>query len=163
LGRHGGGILERAFGVTGAGSLAGFFALFAGLWAVAPFPPSKPLASVWLFPDGRVRFETPDGRRLERPGTLQGEIVELRVKTASVSWPLFQIRQTVPLSVGAEPLAVPWVGRMLTSGARTMISDAPHRPHVVLREESLFGHPGTTYILRESSDGLGLMLEPQAP
>jgi hypothetical protein len=163
LGRRGGGPLDRFFGLTGAGTLAGGFALFAVLWAAAPFPPSQPLASVHFFPDGRVRFETPDGRRLERPGSLQGEFVELRVRTAVVSWPLFHVRQTLPLSVGAEPLAAPWVERLAVSGARTMTVEAPHRLRVALREESLFGRPGTAYVLRESSDGTGLLLVLQTP
>ena len=158
LGRDGGGLVGRIFSLTGAGSLAGFFALFAALAVVAPFSPSMPLAVVHLLPNGEVRFETSGGLRLNLAGTLQEGKVEFHVRSAFLSWPLFHVRQTVPLYVGTEPLADRWTQELLSAGARRLTKDDPYRLRVALKEDVLFEKPGGPYLVRDAADGAGLVL-----
>jgi hypothetical protein len=163
LGRGGGDLLSRGVLALAAGTLSGLALLFGVLWAAAPFPPFKPLATVRLFPDGRVRLETPGGAAVEAPGQLKEGVVEFRLRSAFLSWPLMQVRQTVPVSLGGQALTDPWVADLLDKGARRFAGDAPQRPRVSLREDSLFAAPGGPYVLREPADGAGtLVLEAPA-
>ncbi len=159
LGRGAGGLAARAAQSLAVGALAGFVLLFSVLWAAAPFPPSQPLGRVHFFSDGRVHMETGGGAVVEARGRLQGETAEVRIRSAFLSWPLFQVRQSVPLALGETPLAEPWVVDALEKGARRFTTDAPHLLRVALREDTLFGRPGVPFVLRESADGAGLVLE----
>ena len=165
LRRRGGGPTDRLLALAGTIALAGFFAFSAALWAAAPYPPSKPIALIRLFPDGRILFDVPGGLKAEPRGILRDGAVEFRVRSAFLSWPLLHVRQTVPLAVNDAPLAKPWQRRLLSAGARRLTADAPHRFRVALREDVLFGRPGVPYVLRPAADGVGFVLtsaEPQA-
>jgi hypothetical protein len=163
LRRRGGGPTDRLLALAGSIALAGFFAFSAALWAAAPYPPSKPLALIRLFPDGRILFDVPGGLKAEPRGILRDGAVELRVRSAFISWPLLQIRQTVPLAVNNESLAKSWLRKLLSEGARRLTSDTPQRPRVALREDVLFGRPGVSYVLRPAADGVGFVLIPAEP
>jgi hypothetical protein len=141
-----------------AAAMGGGALLCGVLWTAAPYPPSRPLATVRLQADGRVALEMPDGRRLDRPGALQENAVEFRVRSAFVSWPMLGIRQTFPLSIGGEPVLDGRSTRFWEGGARRWTADGPHRLRVAIREDTLFAPAGGPYSLREASDGAGLVL-----
>lgn len=154
----GAGLLARGALLMAAGTLAGLTLLGVVLWAAAPYPPSHPIASVRLFPDGRVRYEASDGRVLERSGALQENAVEFHVQSAFLSWPLMHVRQTYPLSIGNESIVEPWVQNWLKAAARKRTADGPHQLRVALRGDTLFAPPGGPYHMREAQDGAGLVL-----
>jgi hypothetical protein len=159
LGRRGGGLVTRGVLLLAAGTFGAFLLGFSALWAAAPFPPLSPLASVSLFPDGRVLVKTAEGRVAEGRGELRDGVVSFRLRCASLSWPLLHVKQVLPLSLGNRPLQEGWIAGFLESGARKYTSDAPHVLHVALRDDILFQPPGGPYVLRESTDNGGLILE----
>jgi hypothetical protein len=164
LGRHGGGPLPRAALLAGVVALAGFTALFTTLWAAAPYPPDKPLGVVHLFPDGRIRFmPAGGGDPIDVSGRREESVVAFQLRYAAVSWPLLQVRQSVPLTLAGHPLAPVWMERLAQDSAHRWVRDEPYRLRVVLLEQTFFAPPGGPYHLREPLQGNGLALIPATP
>jgi len=124
LRRRGGGPTDRLLALAGTIALAGFFAFSAALWAAAPYPPSKPIALIRLFPDGRILFDVPGGLKAEP----RGSPGRRRRVSRPLGVPFLAASPRPPDgSPGRErrPLAKPWQRRLLSAGARRLTADAP--------------------------------------
>jgi hypothetical protein len=151
-------LVEAIAGVAATG----FFLAASFLWAAAPFPPNKPLATLQALTNGQIQLVDSGGHVTKATAIPQPGRLQFSVQCATFSWPLLQIDQTFITRLAGRPAMEPWLVSLLTRAALAAQKEGMYWPRLVLLDQTFVAVPGHSYVLYRPASKVGLALKEQS-